>query len=42
LIDVDGVYAIEFTMQVAEDTAWTALAGGTAQTLLLQNLQSAL
>ena len=40
--DVDGDYAIEFTLQVAEDTTWTALTGGTAQTLLLQNLLSAL
>jgi hypothetical protein len=38
LSDVDGDYAIEFTLQVAEDTTWTALAGGTAQSVLLQNL----
>lgn len=40
--DVDGVYAVEVTLQVAEDTTWTALTGGTAQTLLLQNLLAAL
>ena len=40
--DVDGDYAIEFTLQIAEDTSWVALAGGTAQSLLLQNLLAAL
>ena len=40
--DVDGVYAVEVTLQVAEDTTWTALTGGTAQTLLLQNLLATL
>jgi hypothetical protein len=40
--DVDGVYAVEYTFQVAEDTSWTTLAGGTAQVLLVQNLVSAL
>ena len=40
--DVDGVYAVEYTFQLAEDTGWSALAGGTAQKLTLTNLLSAL
>lgn len=37
--DQDGVYAVEYTLQVAEDTAWSS---GTAQILTLTNLLSAL
>ena len=37
--DVDGVYAYEATFQIAEDTGWSS---GQAQTMLLQNLLSAL
>jgi hypothetical protein len=40
--DQDGVFAVEYTLQAAEDTGWTALAGGTAQKLTLTNLLSAL
>jgi hypothetical protein len=38
--DSDGVYAVEYTLQVAEDTAWGT--GGTAQKLTLTNLLSTL
>ena len=38
--DVDGVYAVEYTLQVAEDMAWTQF--GTAQKLVLTNAISAL
>jgi hypothetical protein len=37
--DDDGVYAVEFTFQVAEDTGWSS---GQSQTLVLQNLLTAL
>lgn len=37
--DVDGVYAVEYTFQVAEDTAWSP---GLAQKFTLTNLLSAL
>lgn len=37
--DVDGVYAVEYTFQIAEDDGWSS---GTAQKLLIQNLLSAL
>ena len=37
--DSDGVYAVKYTLQVAEDTAWST---GTAQKLTLTNLVSAL
>jgi hypothetical protein len=41
--DDEGVYSVEYTLQVAEDTGWAAAsAAGTAQTVLLQNLLSAL
>ena len=40
--DQDGVYAVEYTLQVAEDTTWTALVGGTAQILTLTNLLATL
>lgn len=40
--DVDGVYAVEYTLQVAEDTSWTSLAGGTSQVMVLTNLLTAL
>lgn len=40
LSDVDGVYAVEYTLQVAEDMAWTQ--AGTAQRLTLTNLLSGL
>lgn len=41
--DQDGVYSVTYTMQVAEDTAWTeGAATGTAQVLTLTNLLSAL
>lgn len=40
--DEGGVYAVEYTMRVAEDTAWTALTGGTAQIITATNLLSAL
>jgi hypothetical protein len=39
LTDVDGVYAVEYTLQVAEDTGWSS---GTAQKVTLTNLISAL
>jgi hypothetical protein len=43
LSDTDGVYSVEYTFQVAEDTAWTAgAANGTAQVLTLTNLLAAL
>ena len=35
LSDTDGVYAVEYTLQVAEDTAWGT---GTAQKLTFTNL----
>jgi hypothetical protein len=37
--DEDGVYAVKYTLQVAEDTAWST---GTAQKILLTNLVQAL
>ena len=37
--DVDGVYAVEYTLQVAEDTAWNT---GTAQIMTLTNLLASL
>lgn len=37
--DEDGVYAVEYTLQVAEDSAWST---GTAQILTLTNLLQAL
>ena len=37
--DVDGVYAVEYTLQVAEDTAWNT---GQAQALTLTNLLASL
>jgi len=37
--DVDGVYAVEYTFQVAEDSAW---ASGTAQKMTLTNLVATL
>lgn len=37
--DVDGVYAVEYTFQVAEDSAWSS---GQSQVLTLTNLLSAL
>lgn len=38
--DVDGVYAVEYTLQVAEDMAWTQ--AGMSQKLLLTNLLAGL
>lgn len=40
LTDVDGVYAVEYTLEVAEDMAWTQ--AGTAQRVSLTNLLSGL
>lgn len=41
--DTDGIYAVEYTCVVAEDTAWTlGAATGTAQICTFTNLQSAL
>lgn len=40
--DTDGVYGVEYTAQVAEDTTWTLLAGGTAQQIVATSLLAAL